>query len=62
MIERKNNIIKLLGDTKNLTYINKTESIDVDAISIKCYSDKCVDNNFSDYKVRISMLYKDRKD
>ncbi|MGK0468731.1 hypothetical protein [Clostridium sp.] len=67
MIERKNSIIKLLYDTRSLIDINKTAAIDVglkedEVIGIKCYSDKFVDNNFFDYKVAISMLYKNRKD
>jgi len=67
MIEKKNNIIKLLDDIRSLTYINGTAEIDVglkegEIIGINCYSDKCVDNNFSDYKDGISMLYKNRKD
>ncbi|MEK6264974.1 MAG: hypothetical protein N2B06_09445 [Clostridium sp.] len=67
MIARKNNIIKLLDDIKSLTYIKEITAMDVglkenEYISIKCYSDKGIDNNFSDYKNGISMLYKDRKD
>jgi hypothetical protein len=66
MITRKNNIIKLLDDIKSLTYIKEITAMDVglkeEYISIKCYSDKGIDNNFSDYKDGISMLYKDRKD
>lgn len=67
MIVGKNNIIGLLDDIRSLTYINETAAIDVglkegEVIGIKCYSDKWINNNFSDYKDGISMLYKNRKD
>jgi hypothetical protein len=66
MIKNKNNIIKLLDETKSFSYFKNNSEIDVtlkesESINIRCSDDKCIIINFFDYDKGISMLYKDRK-
>lgn len=66
MIKSKKNIRELLEEIRSFTYFKNNTEIDVilkerQSINIRYYDDKCIVINFLDYKMEISMLYKDRK-